>query len=305
MTRHERSSNTAPSAETVPIRRLFDDGGPLVFGEETGDGFPWPGIVVHSSSCDSPTCSCRDVDLLARPLVRDGATFVEHEEVSVAGQLHLDTGRITPLAEPGAATPQAALLARVRLRLAGDRLELLRARWHRAKHQDDPDEWRTVDWGRVDLTANVPFCEVFPSRWDLAVGFERHHWWVFDLWCLKPGCACETVGLSFHRDDGSAQELVEVDLPRRSLTGGETSETGRRLWEALRDDEELLAELESRRATIRRVARQLPAFLTPARPAAAAAPVGRNEPCPCGSGKKFKRCCGGVAAGSRERGTAR
>jgi uncharacterized protein len=24
----------------------------------------------------------------------------------------------------------------------------------------------------------------------------------------------------------------------------------------------------------------------------AAQKVGRNEPCPCGSGKKFKRCCG-------------
>jgi uncharacterized protein len=22
--------------------------------------------------------------------------------------------------------------------------------------------------------------------------------------------------------------------------------------------------------------------------------VGRNEPCPCGSGKKYKKCCGGV-----------
>jgi uncharacterized protein YecA (UPF0149 family) len=22
--------------------------------------------------------------------------------------------------------------------------------------------------------------------------------------------------------------------------------------------------------------------------------VGRNEPCPCGSGKKYKRCCGGA-----------
>ena len=22
------------------------------------------------------------------------------------------------------------------------------------------------------------------------------------------------------------------------------------------------------------------------------APVGRNDPCPCGSGKKFKKCCG-------------
>ena len=21
--------------------------------------------------------------------------------------------------------------------------------------------------------------------------------------------------------------------------------------------------------------------------------VGRNEPCPCGSGKKYKKCCGG------------
>ncbi|MEK9984096.1 MAG: SEC-C metal-binding domain-containing protein [Opitutae bacterium] len=23
--------------------------------------------------------------------------------------------------------------------------------------------------------------------------------------------------------------------------------------------------------------------------------VGRNEPCPCGSGKKFKKCCGRAA----------
>ena len=25
-------------------------------------------------------------------------------------------------------------------------------------------------------------------------------------------------------------------------------------------------------------------------------PAGRNDPCPCGSGKKFKRCCLGVSA---------
>jgi uncharacterized protein len=24
--------------------------------------------------------------------------------------------------------------------------------------------------------------------------------------------------------------------------------------------------------------------------------IGRNEPCPCGSGKKFKRCCGSTAS---------
>jgi preprotein translocase subunit SecA len=28
------------------------------------------------------------------------------------------------------------------------------------------------------------------------------------------------------------------------------------------------------------------------RPVRVAEKVGRNDPCPCGSGKKYKRCCG-------------
>ncbi len=30
----------------------------------------------------------------------------------------------------------------------------------------------------------------------------------------------------------------------------------------------------------------------PKKPVSAAPKVGRNDPCPCGSGKKFKKCCG-------------
>jgi uncharacterized protein len=33
----------------------------------------------------------------------------------------------------------------------------------------------------------------------------------------------------------------------------------------------------------------------PAPAPARAQKVGRNEPCPCGSGKKYKRCCGALA----------
>ena len=32
--------------------------------------------------------------------------------------------------------------------------------------------------------------------------------------------------------------------------------------------------------------------LSPPEPARAALKVGRNDPCPCGSGKKYKRCHG-------------
>ena len=33
-------------------------------------------------------------------------------------------------------------------------------------------------------------------------------------------------------------------------------------------------------------------LLNPTKPVIADKKVGRNEPCPCGSGKKYKKCCG-------------
>ena len=33
-------------------------------------------------------------------------------------------------------------------------------------------------------------------------------------------------------------------------------------------------------------------LLSPAKPKIAEEKVGRNDPCPCGSGKKYKKCCG-------------
>lgn len=33
-------------------------------------------------------------------------------------------------------------------------------------------------------------------------------------------------------------------------------------------------------------------MLNPPKPVTSEKKVGRNDPCPCGSGKKFKKCCG-------------
>ena len=40
-------------------------------------------------------------------------------------------------------------------------------------------------------------------------------------------------------------------------------------------------------------------LLHPPEPAKAAASTGPNEPCPCGSGRKYKKCCGTNAPASR------
>lgn len=296
MTRSEGTRNTDSPAETVAMNRLFDDGGPVYFREEPGGSFPWSAFILHTSSCDSPRCDCQDAGFLVRPVVADGEEIVAERNVVVEGLIHLETGRIEPDVEPAEGSPESALLERFRERLVGDRLEALRVRWRRAKHQNDLGEWKAVDWSRVDLADRVPFFEIFPSRWDLAIALDGRLWWIVDLWCLKPGCGCEEVALSLHADGGDEQAFVVVDLRSRALAGPKPNQTGLRLWEILRENAEVLAELDERRTTIRRVARKLPAHLAPAKPAAPPAPVGRNEPCPCGSGKKFKRCCGGVAA---------
>lgn len=54
------------------------------------------------------------------------------------------------------------------------------------------------------------------------------------------------------------------------------------------------AEMIPRAVLLLRKVAALRAARKPASSGPAAAKIGRNDPCPCGSGKKFKRCCGGV-----------
>ncbi|MCB1129860.1 MAG: SEC-C domain-containing protein, partial [Verrucomicrobiae bacterium] len=70
---------------------------------------------------------------------------------------------------------------------------------------------------------------------------------------------------------------------RAELIGTEEAASRRRLPKEER--------LEERLEHIRRYeARQR--WIESRTPRRAAPAVGRNEPCPCGSGRKFKKCCG-------------
>ena len=57
----------------------------------------------------------------------------------------------------------------------------------------------------------------------------------------------------------------------------------------LREAEEQRRKLERQK---RREERGRQYFTPPPSPVAATPSVGRNQPCPCGSGRKFKKCCG-------------
>jgi hypothetical protein len=233
------------------------------------------------------------VELLAQPLALVGGKLVERDVAPLQAVLDVESGELSVDETPEAGSERAALLDRLRRLLQGDRLEALHERWRRARRQDDPDEWKETDWSRIDLDAMVPFLEIFPSRWDLSVDLDGRRYWVVDLWCLTPGCPCTDVALDFVAADDESAEHLFVDLETGEPDDADSSETALRLWAALRESAGALDELRGRHEAARRVALELPAHLAPPRPVGAPPRAGRNDPCPCGSGKKSKKCCGG------------
>jgi hypothetical protein len=141
-----------------------------------------------------------------------------------------------------------------------------------------------------DHGAMVYFAEAFlAGRVDSYV-IDSHHFDVFDTYCVDPGCPCNDMGLAVYED---RQEIgiIVADLAAPSWsTRHEGKPALARAWTAFSrryPDPRLFR----KRAKLMREAG--PEIMASARPAprVAAPAVGRNQPCPCGSGKKYKRCC--------------
>jgi hypothetical protein len=138
---------------------------------------------------------------------------------------------------------------------------------------------------------------------------------VDDLYCPNPECRCEEVHLAFvrrlpPREPGGGVAAETSFLAKLSLDGrveivdrhcGTASEAkvvlstwqkhyGSDLGE-LRWRYEKVKEI-ARRSVPRRISASRRTDPLPEEPAAAGVRIGRNDPCPCGSGKKFKKCCG-------------
>jgi uncharacterized protein YecA (UPF0149 family) len=130
---------------------------------------------------------------------------------------------------------------------------------------------------------------------------------VNDSYCSAPGCGCDDVEIMIERydeahDDAQPQILgsfyVSASAPDRirdfaSASGEE--QTVRDVWAHWCKRYDIGAVLRERVARMRPVIEWLNENAEAlAKPVAvrSAPKVGRNEPCPCGSGKKFKKCCG-------------
>jgi hypothetical protein len=191
-----------------------------------------------------------------------------------------------------------------------------------ARHRDQLDEytWRRRDWSCFSVGDLVPYFEAFPGPWDRLLVHEGTRYWVEDLHCINPRCDCQDVHLAFNELRG--KELVRVgyvtvSLAREQATKS-TSGMASTLWAELEETDEPFDELRVRRRRMRGLGQALqdeglvtfddesgpePEIavwdaLHPEPFRRPTAKVGRNDPCPCGSGRKHKRCCLGKSDAS-------
>jgi hypothetical protein len=186
--------------------------------------------------------------------------------------------------------------------------------------------WREMDWTEWDAEEPVAWNEVHPETATDPFEQAGATYEAVDHYCILPECGCEEVAVRFFKvvDDQIVEMIGEVLVEAGSAeVVGTNNAPGQwrvleRLWAAYEARHDL-SELSRRQREMQRLGPQIHALRASqlgaerrslpggdsaaaqletgtghrgGEPMAMGAKVGRNDPCPCGSGRKYKRCCG-------------
>jgi hypothetical protein len=144
----------------------------------------------------------------------------------------------------------------------------------------------------------LAYNDVLPYGDQLLFTIIGKKWIILDQYCLQPKCSCTEIVLSF--------SLIKDQARRQKATSSFWLDYKKKKWTPI-ENEPFPVDVEALRSTIEA---QLPDFYEalanrhkklkkiyanskkkpPGQPIHLAK-VGRNDSCPCGSGKKYKKCC--------------
>jgi hypothetical protein len=132
---------------------------------------------------------------------------------------------------------------------------------------------------------------------DYVVGDRRY--WAAVLLCPTPGCDCHEAQVVFFDDKRGSDDIIgSVLLDIGGPSGFEVVDKApgeppdgplEDLWALFRQRHDVASYLRRRQAQMKEVGATL--WKPVARPVRVGPKIGRNAPCPCGSGRKYKKCC--------------
>jgi len=151
-----------------------------------------------------------------------------------------------------------------------------------------------------DESLMVSYISVLPFDDKLDFTCDAREYFVNDYYCLRSSCTCKDVHLVFHGNSADTRPKAPIvgslwySYDSRTHHFNEDSRGPRERVaplfcspKAARRD--LPSVLRRRHRTLRLLYGQ---SLRKSRLPSSPSRIGRNDPCPCGSGRKYKHCCG-------------
>lgn len=294
-------TTATPTADTDRSWALFPHG-LLVF--ERADPEASHLLVSRVEACTTRGCECRDISLRAITLVADDsfdpallrseALLARFTTEAMEARLDIDTGNVAPDDYDGRVPLSAEWTQYLQSQIDGELLDVLHEKWLHAKGMKSVPK---TDWESRDSGSLVGWYEAHPSdRPDVYLD-DDGAFIAEDLFCVRPTCTCDEAVIAFApakiagaQDVGSIRlRISTLDVIEHRVEAGDAALLDR-LWHAFSArHRRLAARLSERNKQMVELAsdhlhRRAPVRSTPR--------AGRNDPCPCGSGKKYKRCCG-------------
>ena len=244
------------------------------------------------------------MELEVREFDDDDLNDFEDVKVSsgITAAYALETGALTPLGVEGELFLRHHPWLAERLRAEVD---FFGGRAARAAGQVDREHARNVL--SVPSHTMIAYHQLFPADWDLVPIHDGERYWAVDLYCRNPDCTCTSSVINFYDMDNESRLVGEVVVDYgagddREIEFEPSNESVDAIFDTLWNASEFrlrarhvraheaVQRFAPRAAPMARVA-DVPRVAPPSPRGAPVERVPRNAACPCGSGKKFKRCC--------------
>jgi len=282
----------------------------LVFERAGAEGLHL--LVSMVDVCTTPACDCRAIGLRAIALDVDvdfdpthlssDAFLARFDSETMEARLDIDTGSVEPDDYDGRVPLSAEWVQHVQAHIDGELLDVLHEQWLVSK---DMKSVPKDAWGPRQPDDLIGWYEAHPSdRSDIYLD-DNGAFIAEDLFCVKPNCTCDEAVIAFEpakpakptkpTKPASEQDVRSIriristlDVIERRVAAHDAALLDR-LWAAFTVRHRHLAVRLSER---NRQMVELASGRGRAAPGRPLSRTGRNESCPCGSGKKYKRCCG-------------
>jgi len=262
-------------------------------------------LNFEAEACPNPSCKC---DYLTLNCSLGGPTLDSDRRGPVPVEMDLKKQRIVNLAALKADPASADLAYAMAGEMDDEKWEELRHVYlHLKQYWTEHTDWDRFDELRTrfpETGTMATYREILPYAKHLTFMCGQKRWLAVDSYCFNPDCPCREAALCFIQvpkaGGGRAKPTLRVSYDYEKATHVPEYSGDSRISE-----QELMGSLQQAYANLDSLLLQRHMVLknlfrrTHVRTESPKANVemgrnkiGRNDPCPCGSGKKYKKCCG-------------